>query len=914
MGINGLERVFHPTSIAVVGASDQRATIGYAVMYNLTAAGFEGPIYPVNPRRSEIMGLRVVRSLTEIDGPVDLLVVATPIDTVVQIINESGHLNAAGAVIISAGGKETGAAGRQREARIQSAAREVGLRLIGPNCLGITCRTAHLNASFAARMPLEGNLAFISQSGAICTAILDYSAKEGIGFSHFISLGSMLDVDVGDLIDYLGTDPKVGSILMYVESLTQLRKFMSAARGVSRVKPIIVLKAGRTAAGSRAAASHTGAMAGEDTVYEAAFERAGVVRVRTFEELFDTAEMLSRKGRYQGPGLAIVTNAGGPGVMAVDALSDYGLSPVSLTPATLNALDAVLPPHWSRANPVDILGDASPERYATAVEILYRSAEVQALLIMLAPQAMTDAGAVARVLAERCHDQQKPVFCTWLGGLDVETGRTILNQAGLATFDTPERAVRAFRNLHRHARSVEMLKQIPPRLSTRVQVDRDTAGRLIETGLSAGSGRLGSVDAKALLSAYGIPVNPTLAADSADAARRAADALGYPVVMKIRSPDISHKSDVGGVRLGLNTPLAVTEGFRQLLDTVSRAATQARIEGVTLEPMVAPAAYELILGARLDHDFGPVILFGMGGVLTELLRDVAFALPPLNRLLASRLMAATRICRLLGGYRHLPPVDRERIEELLIRLSQLVSDFPQIGELDINPLVIGDDGPIALDARVSLAPASTPAPMHLVVSPYPAQYESHARIAEVGDLLIRPIRPEDAPLLALLFDTLSPQSVYYRFFSPMKALSPDMLARFTQIDYDREIAMVAISEAAPQEKMLGAARIILAPNQKDAEFAVLVGDPWQGKGIGAHLLSTCLKIAKERNFGTIWGTVLAENKGMLALGRRLGFTAKRTESVGEFELCIDLPQLPKDLFLSCIQRSQPVTATKSDSA
>jgi acetyltransferase len=895
MGIDGLERVFHPTSIAVVGASDQTATIGHAVMHNLTAAGFEGRIYPVNPRRSEIMGLRVAGSLAEIDAPVDLLVIATPIDTVAQIIKESGHLTAAGAVIISAGGKETGAAGRAREARIQGAAREVGVRLIGPNCLGITCRSARLNASFAARMPLDGHLAFISQSGAICTAILDFSIKEGIGFSHFISLGSMLDVDVGDLIDYLGTDPNVGSILMYLESLTHLRKFMSAARGVSRVKPIIVLKAGRTAAGSRAAASHTGAMAGEDAVYEAAFERAGVVRVRTFEELFDTAEMLSRKGRYQGPGLAVVTNAGGPGVMAVDALSDYGLSPASLTPATLDALDAVLPPHWSRANPVDILGDASPERYAAAFDILYRSSEVQALLIMLAPQAMADARAVADIIADRCRDHRKPVMGSWLGGLDVEAGRAILNQAGMATFDTPERAVRAFYNLYRHARSVEMLKQIPRRLSTRIRVDRDTAGDLIEAGLLAGPGRLGTTDAKALLSAYGIPVNQTLAADSADAARRAADALGYPVAMKILSPDISHKSDVGGVRLNLSSPQALKDGFRELMDTVQRAAPQARLEGVTIESMVAQAAYELILGSRLDPDFGPVILFGMGGVFTELLRDVAFALPPLNRLLASRLMAATRVDRLLGGYRHLPPVDRERIEEMLIRLSQLVSDFPQIVELDINPLSISDGRPIALDARVILAPASTPAPMHLVVSPYPAEYESHARIPEVGDLLIRPIRPEDAPLLVLLFETLSAQSIYFRFFSPMKALSPDMLARFTQIDYDREIAMVAISEAAQEEKMLGAARIILASNQKGAEFAVLVGDPWQGRGIGAHLLSTCLRIAKERHFGTIWGTVLAENKGMLALGRRCGFAVKRTESAGEFELCIDLQQLPADI-------------------
>ena len=891
MPIERIGNLFHPESIAVVGASDRPGSIGLAVMQNLVEAGFGGAIHPVNPKRASVMGRKAFSDLNRIEGPVDLAVVATPIDTVPAIIADCARRDVAGAVILSAGGKETGRTGREIEERIRGAAAGSDLRIIGPNCLGIMCNSAHLNASFASRMPMDGKLAFISQSGAICTAILDFSAKERIGFSHFISLGSMLDVDFGDTIDYLGADPTVGSIVMYVESLTRHRNFMSACRAVSRIKPIIALKAGRTRAGAAAAASHTGAMAGEDAVYDAAFQRAGIVRVKTFEELFDTAEMLARKGRFRGPGLAIVTNSGGPGVMATDALSDYGMEPVTLSPQTLAALDAVLPPHWSHANPVDILGDATAERYAAAAAILLEAREIQALLVILAPQAMSDPGAVARVLAPQLGQSAKPVIASWLGGIDVEPGRETLNQAGLATFDTPERAVRAFMNLHRHARGIELLQQIPARLSSRIQVDRDEAGRLIEAGLTAFNGMLSEVEAKTVLQAYGIPTNPTTSAATVDEALTQAAAMGYPVAMKILSPDIIHKSDADGVLLDLATPQAVQDGFEQLLDNARRHVPQAHIDGITVQPMLDRATCELIVGAKQDPDFGPVILFGMGGILAELIEDTAIALPPLNRLLASRLMEGTRIDLLLRGYRSYPPADREALEAVLIRLSQLVTDFPQIVELDINPLVIRHGRPIAVDARMVLRPASCPAPMHLVVSPYPTQYESRVSLPEIGELLIRPVRPEDAPLLVELFRTLSPQSVYYRFFSPMKELSHDMLARFTQIDYDREIALVAIAEAAGAEKMLGAARVILQHNLKDAEFAVLVGDPWQGKGIGAHLLATCLEIARERRFGIIWGTVLAENKGMLALGRKLGFSRKRGDQSGEFELTLDMSRL-----------------------
>jgi acetyltransferase len=834
MSTEQLEKVFHPRSIAVVGASTCPDSVGYTVMNNLSQGGFAGPVYPVNIKHHVFIGKKSFPSLLSIDELIDLVVVVTPMEVVPEVIAECCSIHAAGAVIISGGGKEIGEQGRKVEAKIREASKDSTLRIIGPNCQGIMCSASCLNAGLASRMPLEGNLAFISQSGSICSAILDFSIQENIGFSHFINMGSMLDVDFGDVIDYLGSDPKVSGILMYMENLVRQRNFMSAARAVSRIKPIIVLKAGRTKQGARASASHIGAMVGTDEVYDAAFQRAGIVRVKTFEELFDAAEILSRKGRSMGTGLAILTNAGGPGVMAVDALSDYGVSPVALSLDTLDALNAFLPPYWSHGNPVDILQDATPARYAAAVSILLKAGEVQGLLVMLAPpQTKADVTETAKKISEELKNTSIPVVTSWLGGSDVEKGREIFNQAGIATFDTPERAVRAFMNLYRHARGIEMLQQIPPRLSTRIQVNREKAEEIIQCGLKNAGGLLMETESKSLLEAYGIPMNPMSPATSSNQAVAISERLGYPV-----DPE-----------------------------------------------------FELNIGAKKDPDFGPVIFFGMGGTFAELHEDRAIALPPLNRLLASRLMEGTRVHhRLLKGYRNCPQVNLEKLEEILIRLSQLVTDFPQISELDMNPLVIKNGLPLAIDARIVLTPTTCPAPLHLSVSPYPAQYESRVNLPEIGELLIRPIRPEDAPLLLELFDTLSPQSIYYRFFFPMKKFPQEMLARFTQVDYDREIALVAISESGSEEKMLGAARVILQQNLKDAEFAVLVGDPWQGKGIGAQLLRICLDIAKERRFRNIWGVALAKNKGMLALGRKLNFTIRPSTLVGEYELNLDLSE------------------------
>jgi len=888
MSVENLDKIFQPKSIAVVGASERKGSVGAALMHNLIERGFLGEIFPINPNHKKIGKLPACPSIRDLESPVDMAVISTPITSVPQIVKDCVDIGVGGAVIISAGGKEIGEHGKKLEAAIQKEVGHSGLRIIGPNCVGVMSGRSKLNASFANQMPLSGKMAFISQSGAICTAILDLSIKENIGFSYFVSLGDMLDVDFGDMIDYLGGESEVSSIVMYVESLTNFRKFMSAARAVSQVKPIIVLKAGRTQAGALAAASHTGAMAGEDSVYDAAFQRAGILRVKTFEELFDCAELLAKQPKPAGPGLAIITNAGGPGVMATDALSDFGYEPVSLSAETFQKLNEILPPYWSKRNPIDMLGEAKPELYRKVVEICLNAKEVNGLLIMSAPQALADTAEVAAALVDLIRQKPIPIITSWVGGGDMQTGRDIFNQAGIPTFDTPERAVRAFMDIYRFSKNIEMLQQIPSRLPKRLEFDRPKAKALIKAGLSADNGLLTEVESKALLSAYGIPVDPIETSNSGEEAVQKATKIGFPLVMKINSRDITHKSDAGCVLLDLKNKTDVADGFETIVQNARLYDSKARIDGVTVQPMLTRPDYELILGAKKDRDFGPVILFGMGGIFTEVIKDRAIAFPPLNRLLAKRLMEQTRVYQLLQGYRNIPSANLELLEEILIRLAQLATDFSEIEELDINPLFITENDACAVDARVLLKPSQISAPLHLVISPYPDQYEEFTQTSTGIDIFVRPIRPEDAPLLVELFESLSPQSVYRRFFTPMKRLPHSMLARFTQIDYDRHIALVAFSVSKSEESMLGVARVILERNQKEAEFSIVVGDPWQGKGIGAALLQRCISIAKERGIEKVMGTVLAENTQMLALGKKFGFKIKKVLGAGEYELSIDL--------------------------
>jgi acetyltransferase len=890
MSIHNMEKLFEPDSIAVIGASERRGSVGAAIMRNLIQGRYIGKIFPVNPNHRKLWDFKTVPSLGKIDSPVDLAIIAVPIQGVPEIIREGVKSGVGGVVIISAGGKEIGIAGKELEESIKKEAIDSGLRIIGPNCAGIISSKAKLNASFLSHLPLPGKMAFVSQSGAICSVILDLSLKEQMGFNYFISLGSMLDVDFGDTIDYLGGDPKVSSIILYVESLTRFRNFMSAARAVSRVKPIVVFKAGRSSAGARAAASHTGAMAGEDSIYDTAFKRAGIVRAKTFEELFDCAELLAKQPKPAGAGLGIITNAGGPGVMATDALSDYGVEPAGLGSDTLNKLNEILPPHWSKANPIDMLGEASPALYRRVVEICIKSPELDGLLIMLAPQGLTDPTDVAIVLKDVLRKTSLPVVTSWVGGLEVERGRDVFNQAGIPTFDSPERAVRAFMDIYRYSRNIEMLQEIPPKLPEKLEFDQRAAKDLIEQGLTRKNTLLTEIESKSLLSAYGIPTNPTEMAKSEAEAIQISEKIGFPVAMKILSREITHKTEADGVRLDLKNKAEMIDAFEQITASARQYNPDTKIDGVSIQLMTAHSDYELIVGVKKDRDFGPVILFGMGGAVAEVVKDRSLALPPLNRLLARKLIEETNVYQLLKGCRNHPPANLEILEEILIRLSQLVTDFTEIEELDVNPLAVTQNSFCAVDARVLLKPSEVKAPLHLVISSYPNQYEAHVTTKAKDRIFIRPIRPEDAPLLAGLFDTLSPRSVYHRFFTPLKKFPHSMLARFTQIDYDREIAVVAMPESESAEKILGVARFILERNLKNAEFSMVVGDPWQRRGIGAELIKLCLSIARERRIKKIWGVVLAENLQMLNLGRKLGFKIKKASGVNEYDLEIEFQE------------------------
>jgi acetyltransferase len=630
-------------------------------------------------------------------------------------------------------------------------------------------------------------------------------------------------------------------------------------------------------------------MAGEDVVYDAAFKRAGIVRVKTIGELFDCAELMAKQPRPMGPRLAVVTNAGGPGVMAADAIAQYGSEPAPLNPETVEKLNGVLPALWSRANPVDILGDASPERYAAAVEISIAAKEVDGVLVVLSPQAMTDPTAVAERVAQVQKKKRYPIFASWMGGVDIEKGTEVLNQAGIPTYQTPEQAIRAFMYMHEYSQNLEMLQEIPPKLSRTLQFNQDRARAIIDRGMGREKPILTELESKELLAAYGIAVNRTELATTREEAVKLAREIGYPVVMKVHSPDVLHKTEADGIQLDLRSETDIHEAHRRIIEGARNYDPNAKVLGVTVQRMMGRPDYEILLGAKFDQNFGPVILFGMGGILTEVLRDRAIGLPPLNVLLARGVIENTRVYTLLKGYRNRPPAKIELLEEMLIRLSQLVVDFSEISELDMNPVLVSNGVPFAVDARVLLKSGDPPSPMHLVISPYPQQYESDEVTAGGLEVFIRPIKPEDAPLLVGLFDTLSPTSIYYRFFGPLKALPHWMLVRFTQVDYDREIDLVALAETTGgQERMLATARVISDPDGKRAEFAILVGEPWQGEGVGATLLSRCLAIARERGIETVWGIVLRENTGMLALGKKLGFKVSKTDEPGEMELTIQL--------------------------
>jgi len=883
-----MEQFFDPKSVAVIGANDRQGSIGSALIDNLIQGGYTGTIVPVNPNHETIHGLKAYATITEVESAPEMAIIATPIATVPEIVRQCVRAGTQGVIIISAGGKELGEEGSFIEEQIQGAAEGSGMRIIGPNCMGVIRPGKNLNATFAGGMPAKGTLAVISQSGAICSSILDRAALENTGFSHFVSIGSMLDVDFGDMIDYLGNDGSVKAILLYMENLTNPRKFMSAARSVSRIKPIIVLKAGKSKAGARAASTHIGSMAGEDAVYDAAFKRAGIVRVPSLARLFDCAELMAKQPRPSGTRLAIITNGGGPGVMAADTLAEYGLEPAPLNDEIMARLGEILPPYWSRGNPIDILGNATVERFATVFDLCMASREFDGILVIMVPQNLTAPEEVASALANLARRKRVPVFASWMGGKQMAEAVHILNQADIPTYETPERAVRAFLYMVEYTKNLELLSQVPPKLPTELYFNRDQVFRTIYECFEQETELLSEIQSKEILAAYGIPVNETKLATTADEAVTMASGMEMPLVMKVISPDISHKSDAGGVQLDLRNEQDLRQAYERIMTGARAHNPEARISGVSLQPYIASPDFELLIGSKTDENFGPVLCFGSGGVFAEVLDDKALGLPPLNRLLARRMMEGTRILPLLQGYRNNPPADLEKLEELLMRLSQLVIDFPEIVELDINPVLVKNGQPCAVDARIKLARVEDNAKLHLVISPYPQHLERHDFTDMQMPLFIRPIKPEDAPLFVELFNALTPTSIYYRFFSVVKTLSAEVLARFTQVDYDREISFVALDDSEGQERMLGVANIVGEPDGKRGEFSVLIGDPWQGKGIGAKLLLQCLAIAKERGMEIVWGTVLAENSYMIALGKKLGFTVKQGQEPSEYKLTIDL--------------------------
>lgn len=866
-----LDLFFNPQSIAVVGASPREGSIGFTLLSNLMKDGFSGPIYPVNPNHGKILGLKACATVARAGDPVDLAIIAVPIRGVPEVMRQCGEAGVRGAIIISAGGKEVGDEGARLEQEIRVEAERCGIRYLGPNCMGILCPPNRLNASFAAHSAEPGSLALLSQSGAICSAVLDLAATEKIGFSHFVSIGSMADLDFADMIDYLGNDPRARSIIIYMENMTRHRKFMSAARSVSRVKPIIVVKSGRSEAAARAAASHTGAMAGQDEAYNAAFRRAGIIRVDTISQLFSCAETLGKMKRPTGGRLAIVTNAGGPGVMAVDAFSKWREEPAALSAETMEKLDAFLPSFWSRSNPIDILGDAPPDRYVQAIRACLEAPELSGLIVILSPQAMTDPTAVARALAAEIQNRQKPLMAVWMGARDVAEGVRILNDASIPTFTTPEEAVDTFMQMVSYSTNLELLQETPPSFPHDIRVNSRQARTFVDECLKRRPGLLTEIESKAILSSYGIPVNRTVAASSATAAVEAARNIGFPVVVKIYSPDITHKSDVDGVRLHLRNGEEVAAAFEEITARARHLKPEARISGVTVQSMVKKTQIELLIGARRDPHFGPLILFGMGGVWTEVMKDTAVDLPPLNLLLARRLMERTRVHRLLQGYRNIPPADLDRVAEFLVRISRLVTDFPEIVEMDLNPVVVSGGQPIAIDARIVVEPTDIAAPRHLIISPYPNQYESDWLLKDGTPVLIRPMKPEDEPLVEDLLDNCSDQTLYFRYFRVIKSWPHEALIRFTQNDYDREIGLAAIGQPPGPEVMMGVGRLVATPERDSAEFAVIVADPWQGKGLGPQLISKVIDIARDFGVQLLSGEILAENQPMLELVKKLGF-------------------------------------------
>lgn len=876
MDTHYLTSLFTPEKIALFGASDRENSVGGVVFKNLLNSGFEGQVFPINPKHETVQGETAYPSLDAIGESIDLAVVATPAATIPAIVEACGENGIKMMLILSAGFREIGEEGKRLEAKITQLAERHDIRLMGPNCLGLMRPDKNLNITFGHNVAKPGNVALVSQSGAICTAILDWAELNDIGFSAVVSTGIGADLDFGDYLDYLVSDPLTKSILLYIEGISDSRRFMSSLRAAARIKPVIALKVGRHAAGAEASMSHTGALVGSDETFSAALSRSGVLRVESVSQLFAAAKVLSSShNRVASDNLVIITNGGGPGVMAADRATDRGIELSKLSEETITRLNEALPSVWSHGNPVDIIGDAPPERYSEAIEICLDDPGVDGAIVILTPQAMTAPTLVAEELIRAAANSKKPILTSWMGGTQVEEARRVLKEGGIPDFNMLEDAVDAFSFIGTYMRNQRLLLQTPARLTgSQETADRQGARLIIEGVLRERRKVLTEPESMAILSAFKIPASENSVAHTANGALVNAEKIGYPIAMKVLSTDISHKSDAGGVRLNINSAHEVRGAYKDLIEQVSKNRPGAKIDGITIAKMYRSSnGRELMIGMVRDPVFGPVISFGSGGTMVEVMGDSALSLPPLNRRLAQDLIERTKAAKMLGNFRNMPAVDMESLIDILVCVSNMACELPWIREMDINPLMIDENGAVAVDARFSVGypKPSTDPYNHLAIHPYPIHLISDEQLNDGTDIIIRPIRPEDAEIEQAFIRGLSPESRYFRFMNSIHELSLEMLVRFTQIDYHNEMALVAINPGVDGEEEIGVARYLTNPDKKTCEFAIVVSDKWQGKGIARLLMQKLIEIARNRSLEVMEGQVLANNYRMLELMTSLNF-------------------------------------------
>ncbi len=890
MNVHNLDYIFKPKRIALIGVSTNPNSVSGRVLANLVGSGFRGVVYPINPTEEAVMGIPCFPDVKSLPKTPDLGVICTPAEQVPAAVRSCGEAGIKGIIIISAGFKEVGEHGKKLEESIKTEQSKFeGMRIIGPNCLGIIVPEMNLNVSFAPHLPAKGHIAFISQSGALCTSVLDWAMDEKIGFSNFVSIGNALDVDYGHLIDYFGEDENTKSILLYIESINNARKFMTAARAFARTKPIIAYKAGRFPESAAVAASHTGALAAEDAVYDAAFQRTGLARVYDIGEIFDCAALIGRNKIPQGARLAIVTNAGGPGVMATDALLAAQGVLAELSTETLETLNQNLPPMWSRRNPVDVLGDARSKRIAKAAKIVLEDKNVDALLVILTPQAMTNPVAAAKEIGELQQTTRKPILASWLGGKIMQEGIRVLNEYGIASYKTPEQAVRAFMTLVAYSRNLQTLYETPRDIPVEFTLNRKLIRQEFNSILKKDLSILSEIHSKKLLSAYDIPVSIPLLAEDESALLKMANQIGYPVVIKIHSPDITHKTDVGGVRLNIMNDEQAIAAYKEIMSRAQKEKPSAHLQGVTVQPMIQRSdSLELILGIKKDVTFGTVILVGSGGIASELFADRSLGFPPLNERLARRMLEELKIWPLLNGYRGKPAVHLDKLIEVIIRLSYLAADYPEISELDINPLLVSPQDVIALDARMVIDRTITTRPSekyaHLALKPYPEEYVTRVKLVDGSQVVFRPIKPEDEPLWMELLASCSKESIYQRFRYFFQWASHEVATRYCYIDYDREIAIVAEIQENGKRKLLGVGRLIADPEHQSVEYAILITDKWQGKDLGNLLTDYCIEIARRWGLKKIVAQTTTDNHRMIAMFQKRGFEIRIDEQTSAVDV------------------------------